>query len=177
VLTGRLQASAFNEFRQVALPLAAVSLLYLAVTAWREGQALRERASGAALSQRDLGHTHARSEPTICSVPALKHRARRSHSLLVICLLVDLAGDSSFVINENSDLLWAPASGLLLNALFDSPALGALNLVKELLPGTDIVPVATLAWLVAYAYPESAAAKVFGVRRLSEDVDERDSPF
>ena len=72
------------------------------------------------------------------------------------------------------DLVWAPCSALLLYSLFDSPFIAVINAMKELLPFTDVVPVATLAWLLAYAYPEATLTRVLAVRRIDEESERLD---
>ena len=105
----------------------------------------------------------------VLSFPALVN----VFGLLALCLVIDLVGGSSFFLGEGSDVLWAPISALLVQTLWESPILAALNFLKELLPLTDVLPLASLAWLLAYAYPQSAATRALGLRRLeSERLDE-----
>lgn len=137
-------AAAFKAFQAaalpVALPLFAVLLCYVGFGAWREGNAMSKKARTSKLTGADFG-------------------------LLCTCLLLDLAGGGSFVLGGGSDLIWAPASSFVVFSLFESSGLAALQFVKEALPATDVLPVTTLAWLVAYAYPESTAASIFELRR------------
>lgn len=133
-------ATSFHSIQSVALPMLAILLLYVGTSAWREGNALAEKAQQAKLTQRDFG-------------------------LLLLCLVIDLAGGSSFVLGGSSDLVWAPASSFVIFSLFDSASLAALQFVKEALPATDILPVATLAWLITYAYPEGRVARAFELSR------------
>lgn len=53
---------------------------------------------------------------------------------------------------ESVDLLWAPASSYLIGALFNDAQFARLGLLEELLPGTDIVPTATLVSVFFYQY-------------------------
>ena len=137
--------SLYNSFQSMALPTLTLALVYLGFSAWREGNALRKASAGAALNQRDFG-------------------------LLTLCLLLDLIGGSF----DAFDLVWAPCSALLLYSLFDSPFIAVINAMKELLPFTDVVPVATLAWLLAYAYPEATLTRVLAVRRIDEESERLD---
>ena len=54
----------------------------------------------------------------------------RDFNLLLLCLVLDALGNSSFVFGEGSDLLWAPVSALTLRGLFASDALFGAQLVK-----------------------------------------------
>lgn len=55
------------------------------------------------------------------------------------------------VVGEAVDILWAPASSYLIGALFKDTQFASLGLLEELLPGTDIIPTATLVCGVCYA--------------------------
>ena len=48
-------------------------------------------------------------------------------------------------------------------------SLALLEFLKEALPGSDVLPLATIAWTLANAYSDSAAARALGL-----DFDERD---
>ena len=72
-------------------------------------------------------------------------------------------------LGEAADLVWAPGSALLLFSIFDSSAVAALQFAKEFVPGTDILPVASLAFLLANVYPETQLAKVLGLGEEGAD--------
>lgn len=82
---------------------------------------------------------------------------------LAACLVIDFIGLASFSVGETDDITWAPISALILRFLFQSDTIAALDFVKEILPLTDIVPVASLAWLLETAFPESFAARALGL--------------
>jgi hypothetical protein len=72
---------------------------------------------------------------------------------LFVCLILDLIGMSTYTVpfaGELFDAVWAPVSGVLFFILFGRKALfgAAFSFVEELLPGTDIIPTFTIAWLV-----------------------------
>jgi hypothetical protein len=95
---------------------------------------------------------------------------------LFIALFIDLAGDSSYLlpgVGEGEDLVWAPVSAVAVWALFDSQALAKLDFLKEMLPFTDVLPVATLGWVLKNIYPDAAITKWFG---LAPDEKEDVSP-
>lgn len=86
---------------------------------------------------------------------------------LLVCIFIDLIGDSSFVIpgvGELEDAVWAPISAFLLSNLFGSNILTTLDFMKEALPGTDILPVAVTAWTLKYLFPESPVSKLLGIK-------------
>uniref|UniRef100_A0A7S2DVR4 Uncharacterized protein n=1 Tax=Octactis speculum TaxID=3111310 RepID=A0A7S2DVR4_9STRA len=68
---------------------------------------------------------------------------------LVVCLLIDIIGFSSFllpIIGEAMDLFWAPIQTYLLWYMFGSVVVAGLSFTEEILPGTDFIPTATIAW-------------------------------
>lgn len=86
---------------------------------------------------------------------------------LLVCILIDLIGDSSFAIpglGELEDFAWAPISAFSLRALFGSNAIAGLDFIKEALPFTDIVPIATITWLLTYVLPENPVGEALGIQ-------------
>ena len=63
-------------------------------------------------------------------------------------LAIPLTGGLSFLASESFDIIWAPISGLLVFVLYKKSSWSLINFGEEILPGTDILPVATIAWLV-----------------------------
>ena len=49
---------------------------------------------------------------------------------------------------EGADLAWAPVSALLVNYLYGNSILTGLAFAEEVLPGLDVVPTATIGWLL-----------------------------
>ena len=137
--------TSFGLFKTVAIPLVVAAALSAGITAWRAGGALREASGAAQLGDRELG-------------------------LLALCLAIDLFGGSSLVLGEASDIVWAPLSAYLVGTLFGSSQLAALNAAKELLlPFGDVVPVATIGWLLKYAFPASGLARRLGLGADDDD--------
>jgi hypothetical protein len=67
---------------------------------------------------------------------------------------VDLVGSGSLavpLVGDALDLVTAPLSALLLLAIFGDPRVTGGVLLEELLPGTDVVPSATIAWFAQEA--------------------------
>ncbi|CBN75389.1 conserved unknown protein [Ectocarpus siliculosus] len=76
-------------------------------------------------------------------------------SKLAMSIAVDTIGCTSYIVpilGESADLLWAPVSYLLIDAMYhgSSPWAGVFGAMEELLPFTDIIPTATLAWMKEY---------------------------
>ena len=106
---------------------------------------------------------------------------------LLFCIMIDLGSDASFLlpgIGEIEDIAWAPVSAYLLNLLFGSNVVSTLEFVKEILPGTDILPLATFAWVMQNVFNDSPITKALGLKSAEDsavagDKDEKkitDSP-
>lgn len=85
---------------------------------------------------------------------------------LLICLLIDLVGTSSEalpILGEFTDVFTAPAAAFLLQNLYpgSSRFVFAFEFVEEILPFTDILPFATICWVVDTYFPKSSVADVF----------------
>ena len=68
---------------------------------------------------------------------------------LLLCILIDIVGTSSEllpVLGEVTDVAWAPVAALGLRSLFQSNTVFALEFAEEILPFTDVVPLATICW-------------------------------
>jgi hypothetical protein len=66
---------------------------------------------------------------------------------LLACILIDVVGTSSEAIpllGEVTDVVWAPIAGTLLRSLYGSNILFVLEFAEEILPFTDILPLATI---------------------------------
>lgn len=69
---------------------------------------------------------------------------------LALCLAIDLFGSGSLpipLLADALDVVWAPVAALALHALFGNPLVTAAGFAEEILPGTDGVPTACLAWI------------------------------
>ena len=70
---------------------------------------------------------------------------------LLASLAIDFLGNMSFALpglGELADVMWAPVSATLLSELYGekSPNVKYIGLAEEILPFTDFIPTATLAW-------------------------------
>ena len=85
---------------------------------------------------------------------------------LVLCLLIDTIGTSSElipIVGEATDVVWAPIAALGLRSLYGSNVVFGLELVEEILPFTDIIPLATICWCIESFAPEGDLAKALGI--------------
>jgi hypothetical protein len=84
---------------------------------------------------------------------------------LLICIAIDLVGSSSELIpilGELTDIVTAPlAATLLQNQFGGSKVVFFLEFAEEILPFTDVIPFATLCWVIDTYFPESDIAGVF----------------
>jgi hypothetical protein len=90
---------------------------------------------------------------------------------LLVCLVIDVIGSSSTLIpilGDASDVLWAPVAGLLLRSLFHgSNVVFALEFTEEILPLTDILPLATICWVIDTFFQDSSAASLLQLGRFA----------
>ena len=85
---------------------------------------------------------------------------------LIICLLIDLVGVSSEavpILGELTDIVSAPISAAILQNLFpgSNKFVFLFELTEEILPFTDIIPFATICWVIDTYYPDSSVADIF----------------
>lgn len=80
---------------------------------------------------------------------------------LAICVGIDLVGSGSLavpVVGDALDLVTAPLCAVMLQALFGCTLVTVGGLAEELLPGTDGIPTATIAWVAEhYGYLDVGA--------------------
>lgn len=70
---------------------------------------------------------------------------------LLASILIDLIGDGSLLIpgaGDASDFLWAPLSAVLVRLLYGNNVLAAVAFLEEILPFTDVIPTATIAFVL-----------------------------
>ena len=72
----------------------------------------------------------------------------------LLCLVIDFIGNMSYMIpglGEATDVAWAPIATWLAYFLFHgNPSLGGLMFFEEIMPGLDIVPTATIGFLLEH---------------------------
>lgn len=86
---------------------------------------------------------------------------------LLICIVIDLIGTSSElipVVGEISDVAWSPIAAYALRSLYGgSNVVFLLEFVEEILPFTDILPLATICWFIETFYYDSDIAKLLQI--------------
>lgn len=87
---------------------------------------------------------------------------------LLLCVLIDAVGDSSFLIpgvGEIEDIAWAPISAFLVRKIFQSDVVGNIEFVKEILPFTDAIPLASSLWVLETLLPDNGLNKLLGLKK------------
>lgn len=96
---------------------------------------------------------------------------------LLLCIVIDVIGTSSElvpVLGEVTDVVWAPIAAVVLRQLFDnSNVVFLLEFVEEILPFTDVLPLATICWCIeTYLYDSDLATILqIGQSRTSDAID------
>jgi len=81
---------------------------------------------------------------------------RGAFGKLAVALCLDAIGSFTYMLpglGEIGDLVWAPLQAIIVSVMFEGmvhPRAHYLSFLEELLPGTDILPSATLFWARAY---------------------------
>jgi len=74
---------------------------------------------------------------------------------LALCIILDVIGSAGVIvpgIGAIFDVFWAPVSSIIFLFLFGRKAtFGAIfSFVEELIPGVDVIPTFTIAWVIRY---------------------------
>ena len=95
--------------------------------------------------------------------PKTSYIAQPDFLKLALCIAIDVIGSSSEVVpifGSLTDVVWAPIAGYALRSLYESNVLFALEFTEEILPFTDILPLATVCWVVNTFFGDSDLAKL-----------------
>ena len=124
------------------------------------------------------------SSPTTTSsagTGGVKRTVIPDFSKLLVCIIIDIIGTSSElipVLGEVTDVVWAPIAALTLRNLFEgSNVIFALEFIEEILPFTDVLPLATICWAIETFADEGEVAKVlqigaYGPKRVVDKNDD-----
>ena len=105
----------------------------------------------AALYDQGIDDPDLLEECVIDPVPIFKRISAGLWLELVVCVALDVVGDASYffpTFGEASDLAFAFVYSFAVELLFDWPAMALFAFWEEALPITDLVPTATIAWLL-----------------------------
>ncbi|CAJ1380079.1 unnamed protein product [Effrenium voratum] len=94
---------------------------------------------------------------------------------LAACLGLDLMGDSTYFVpgaGEAADLAYAPIQSIALIMLFQSRSMAGLGFLEEILPFTDFIPTATLAWFIDTFAAETCFGRALGFGDRSRGTSE-----
>jgi hypothetical protein len=105
------------------------------------------------------------NKPKGLQVPASQRAVQKPDIFkLLVCVAIDVIGTSSELVpllGEVSDIVWAPIAALILRSLFGgSNTVLVLEFAEEILPFTDILPLATICWVVDTFLTDSNVAKL-----------------
>jgi hypothetical protein len=96
-------------------------------------------------------------------------------SKLLFCMAIDVIGSSSElipIIGDITDVVYAPVAAYMLRSIFGSNnVLFLLEFAEEILPFTDILPLATICWVVDTYYRDSDLAKVLQLGNYATVID------
>lgn len=85
---------------------------------------------------------------------------------LLACIGLDFMGDATYLIpaiGEVGDAAWAPAQAVMLQMMFNANGIALLGFVEELLPFSDALPTATIAWCLETLCPHSPISRMLGI--------------
>jgi hypothetical protein len=87
---------------------------------------------------------------------------------LTACLIFDFIGCMSYLLpflGEAFDLQFAPIFAVFLQFMFGSWVVSLIGFLEELLPGTDFIPTATIAYCLENMESQRSIAEFLGIRR------------
>lgn len=98
---------------------------------------------------------------------------------LVLCLIIDTIGTSSELIpliGELTDLVYAPIAAIALRSLYNnSNIVFVIEFIEEFFPFTDILPFATICWVIETFYQDSYIAQTLRIGAYSSSYDSKES--
>mmetsp|Transcript_67174 Transcript_67174/g.144922 ORF Transcript_67174/g.144922 Transcript_67174/m.144922 type:complete len:390 (-) Transcript_67174:87-1256(-) len=86
---------------------------------------------------------------------------------LLACLGLDMMGSATYLlpgIGEGADLAFAPAQAMALKLMFKSNFIAFCGFSEEILPFTDFIPMATIAWVLDNWAPDNGCTQALGIR-------------
>jgi len=94
---------------------------------------------------------------------------------LLLCIVIDILGSANEAIplvGELVDVVYAPIAALLLRQLFNgSNVVFLLEFGEEILPFTDILPLATICWVVEAFFGNGNLAKALRIGTYAPNIE------
>jgi hypothetical protein len=98
---------------------------------------------------------------------------------LILCICIDVLGSANEalpLVGELVDVVYAPIAALLLRQLFaGSNIVFLLEFTEEVLPFTDVLPLATICWIVESFFATGKLAQALKIGEYSYDRAGKDS--
>lgn len=92
---------------------------------------------------------------------------------LIAAVIIDLIGLTTYLLPgaaEGGDLVWGPISGFLIYLLFPNrKRMAIVGAIEEMLPFTDFIPTAYLAWRLDYVKDKNKTLAEFLSHRMDEE--------
>ena len=100
---------------------------------------------------------------------------------LFLCIIIDIVGSANEAIplvGELVDIVYAPIAALLLRQLFaGSNIVFLLEFTEEILPFTDVLPLATICWVVESFFASGSLARALKIGEFALNKEGANSDF
>lgn len=98
--------------------------------------------------------------------PPSKPSCAKSFGKLIVSIGLDMMGNATYLfpgVGEYGDAVFAPASAVMLKMMYNANGIALVGLCEELLPFTDIIPTATMAWFLQHCAPDHPFTRGVGI--------------
>lgn len=82
---------------------------------------------------------------------------------LFLCIVIDIVGNSGYLL-PSLDFFLASFEGIALKFLFGGNVLAVLGFIEELIPFSEILPTATVAWVLQTLAPDNVVTRLLGIQ-------------
>ena len=101
---------------------------------------------------------------------------------LFLCIIIDIVGSENKamppLVGELVDIVYAPIAALLLRQLFaGSNIVFLLEFTEEILPFTDVLPLATICWVVESFFASGSLARALKIGEFALNKEGASSDF
>eukprot|EP00984_Skeletonema_dohrnii_P015096 scaffold6461_cov101-Skeletonema_dohrnii-CCMP3373.AAC.2 len=144
--------------------LATVTFVAIASVVASQGQFLIDKVSSDAQKSKQFKRLDDVSQPV-----------QLDFTKLLLCIVIDILGSANEAIplvGELVDVVYAPIAALLLRQLFNgSNVVFLLEFGEEILPFTDILPLATICWVVEAFFGNGNLAKALRIGAYAPNIE------